>query len=68
VEEKFSALAEGVLSQNTQNRVKEAIWRLERVGSINELMSLMEADVVKTKAGCSKALRSTRKAAKPALA
>jgi 2-methylcitrate dehydratase len=48
VEEKFSALAEGVLSRNAQKRVKEAIWKLERVGSISDLMSLMEADVAKT--------------------
>jgi len=51
VEEKFSALAEGVLSLSAQKRVKEAIWRLERVGSIRDLMSLLEADVAKTRAG-----------------
>jgi 2-methylcitrate dehydratase len=50
VEEKFSALAEGVLSKNAQKRVKEMIWNLERVGSVSELMALMEADVVKAKA------------------
>jgi 2-methylcitrate dehydratase len=49
VEEKFSALAEGVLSPKAQTRVKEAIWALERVGSIGELMSLMESDLEKTK-------------------
>jgi 2-methylcitrate dehydratase len=67
VEEKFSALAEGVLSKNAQNRVKEAIWRLERVGSINDLMSLMETDVVKTKTARSKAKRPAKKAGKPVL-
>jgi 2-methylcitrate dehydratase len=45
LEEKFSALAEGVLSTAAQKRVKDAVWNLERVGSISELMTLMEADV-----------------------
>ena len=45
VEEKFAALAEGVLSKTAQKRLKEAVWNLERVGSVNELMALMEADV-----------------------
>jgi 2-methylcitrate dehydratase len=49
VEEKFSALADGVLSNGAQKRVKEAVWNLERVGSVSELMALMETDVRKTK-------------------
>ena len=49
VEEKFSALADGVLSNGAQKRVKEAVWNLERVGSVSELMALMESDVRKTK-------------------
>jgi 2-methylcitrate dehydratase len=49
VEEKFSALAEGVLSKSAQKRVKNAIWNLERVGSVSELMSLMESDVRKAR-------------------
>jgi 2-methylcitrate dehydratase len=49
VGEKFSALAEGVLSPNAQNRVKEAIWKLERVASISDLMALMQADMAKAK-------------------
>ncbi len=49
LEEKFSALAEGVLSPAAQKRVKEAVWNLERVGSISELMALMEADVRKSR-------------------
>ena len=48
VEEKFSALAEGVLSSGAQKRVKEAIWNLERVSSVSQLMALMESDVRKT--------------------
>jgi 2-methylcitrate dehydratase len=45
IEEKFAALAEGVLSEGAQKQVKEAVWNLERVGSVSELMALMEADV-----------------------
>jgi 2-methylcitrate dehydratase len=67
VEEKFSALSEGVLSKNAQTRVKDAIWRLERTGSISELMSLMEADIVKPKVRLSKARRPPKKTGKPAL-
>jgi 2-methylcitrate dehydratase len=49
IEEKFAALAEGVLTPAAQKRVKETVWNLERVGSVSELMALMEADVRKTK-------------------
>ena len=49
IEEKFAALAEGVLSEGAQKQVKEAVWNLERVGSVSELMALMEADVRQTK-------------------
>ena len=49
IEEKFSALAEGVLTERAQKQVKEAIWSLERVGSVSELMALMEADVRQTR-------------------
>jgi len=49
VEEKFSALADGVLSNGAQKRVKDAIWNLERVASVSELMALMESDVRKAK-------------------
>lgn len=49
VEEKFSALAEGVLSAGAQKRIKETVWNLERVGSVSDLMALMEADVQKRK-------------------
>ncbi len=47
VEEKFSALAEGVLSRNAQKRVKDAVWSLEHVESVSRLMALMEADIRK---------------------
>ncbi len=49
VEEKFMALADGVLSRDAQKRVKDAIWNLERVGSVSELMALMEADLREAK-------------------
>jgi len=47
VEEKFAALADGVLSEDAQKRVKDAVWNLERVRSVSELMALLEADVRK---------------------
>jgi 2-methylcitrate dehydratase len=45
IEEKFAALAEGVLSVPAQKRLKDAVWGLERVGSVSDLMALMESDV-----------------------
>lgn len=45
VEEKFAALADGVLSSAAQKRVRDVVWNLEHVGSVAELMALMEADV-----------------------
>ena len=45
IEEKFAALADGVLSKSAQKRVKDAVWRLERVGSVSELMALMKSDL-----------------------
>src|SRR4051795_11987313 len=45
VEEKFAALAEGVLTSAAQKKVKEAVWNLEHVDSVAELMALMESDV-----------------------
>jgi len=70
VEEKFSALAEGVLSTDAQKRVKDAIWNLERVGSVSELMSLMESDVRKARPanGNSRPRSKGQKRHKPVLA
>jgi 2-methylcitrate dehydratase len=65
IEEKFSALAEGVLSKQAQKRVKDAVWSLERIGSVSDLMALMEADIRKadrTKAKIT--VRSRKKASK----
>ncbi len=45
VEEKFAALAEGVLSDGAQKKLKDAIWNLEKIGSVSKLMALMKADV-----------------------
>jgi 2-methylcitrate dehydratase len=45
VEEKFAALAEGVLSSAAQKKLKDTIWGLEKVGSVEKLMALMKADV-----------------------
>jgi 2-methylcitrate dehydratase len=50
VEEKFAALAEGVLSAKAQNKLKDAIWNLEKFGPVSKLMALMKADVKKTRA------------------
>jgi len=47
IEEKFRALAEGVLSAKAQNKLIEAIWNLEKCGSVAKLMALMKADVKK---------------------
>ena len=45
VEEKFAALAEGVLSAGAQKKLIDTIWSLEKVGSVSKLMALMKADV-----------------------
>ncbi len=50
VEEKFSALAEGVLSKTAQQKVKDAIWRLETLESVSQLMASLKSNVRKRKA------------------
>jgi 2-methylcitrate dehydratase len=45
IEEKFSALAQGVLSKNTQRKLKDAIWNLEKINSVSKLMALMKSDI-----------------------
>lgn len=45
IEEKFAALAEGVLSAGAQKKLKDAIWNLEKISSVSKLMALMKADV-----------------------
>jgi 2-methylcitrate dehydratase len=49
IEEKYAALADGVLSQKAQKKLKDAIWSLEKLGSVSKLMALMKADVKRTK-------------------
>jgi len=44
VEEKFSALGDGVLSKAQQEKLKDAIWNLEKLNSVNQLMALMKSD------------------------
>ena len=71
IEEKFAALAEGVLSDGAQKQVKEAVWNLERVGSVSELMALMEADVrqaTSPRANGKTSLRGKSQKRKPVLA
>ncbi len=51
VEEKFAALAEGVLSTGAQKKLKEAIWNLEGNHSVCKLMALMKTDIQKRSAG-----------------
>src|SRR5215467_9990462 len=47
IEEKFRALAEGVLSKKAQDKLIAAIWNLEKIGAVSKLMALMKADVKK---------------------
>ena len=51
VEEKFAALAEGVLSTGAQKKLREAIWNLEGNRSVCKLMALMKTDIQKRTAG-----------------
>jgi 2-methylcitrate dehydratase len=45
IEEKFSALAQGVLSKIAQRKLKDAIWNLEKINSVSKLMALMKSDI-----------------------
>jgi 2-methylcitrate dehydratase len=42
IEEKFADLADGVLTRVQQARVREAIWHLENLNSVTELMSMLK--------------------------
>jgi 2-methylcitrate dehydratase len=44
IEEKFTALADPVMSKSAQDVVKDAVWNLEKVPSISALMELLRAD------------------------
>ncbi len=54
IEEKFAALAEGVLTTKAQKKLKDAIWNVEKMGSVSKLMALMKADVKLTSKKASK--------------
>lgn len=43
IEEKFDALAEPLLPDEGRRRIKDAVWSLDRLGSISELMALSKA-------------------------
>jgi len=45
IEEKFAALADGVLSAKAQKKLVEAIWNLDEIKSVSDLMALMKADM-----------------------
>jgi 2-methylcitrate dehydratase len=60
IEEKFAALADGVLSPKAQKKLKDAIWNLEKAGSVSKLMALMKADVRGKKSGHKKTSRKKK--------
>jgi 2-methylcitrate dehydratase len=60
IEEKFRALAEGVISEKAQTRLIEAIWSLEKCSSVTRLMALMKADAKAAK-GKKTAAKATKK-------
>jgi 2-methylcitrate dehydratase len=60
IEEKFAALADGVLSSNAQKKLKDAIWNLEKQSSVSKLMALMKADVRGKKGGHTKQVSGTK--------
>ncbi len=44
VEEKFAALADGVISRTRQQQVRDTIWNLEKSGSVAQLMELLKEE------------------------
>jgi len=45
IEEKFSALSEDVLSVKAQQKLKDAIWNLEKIGTVGKLLALTKSDI-----------------------
>jgi len=43
IEEKFDALAGPVMTRSARKRLKEAVWKLDELGSVPELMKLLKA-------------------------
>jgi 2-methylcitrate dehydratase len=64
IEEKFSALADGVLSAQAQEKLKDAIWNLEKIGSVSKLMALMKTDMRPKKPSQAKPRPNTKMKAK----
>jgi hypothetical protein len=48
-----------VLSDNAQKKLADAIWNLEKIGSVSKLMAMMKADVMR------RAMHGTAKKTKP---
>jgi 2-methylcitrate dehydratase len=44
IEEKFDALAAPVLSDGARKRLKDAVWKLEKLDSVSALMEMCKAD------------------------
>jgi len=49
IEEKFAALADGVLSKGAQKKLKDAVWNLDTADSVSKVMTLMKSDLAKKK-------------------
>jgi Uncharacterized protein involved in propionate catabolism len=48
IEEKYDALADGVVSRETSKRIKDAIWNLENLASVSELMEMLKSEKLVT--------------------
>jgi len=44
IEEKFNALAEPVMDASARRKLIDAIWNMDRLASVSELMALMKAN------------------------
>jgi 2-methylcitrate dehydratase len=44
IEEKFDALTDGVLGESAARKVKMAVWQLDRLPAVSDLMELLVAD------------------------
>lgn len=44
IEAKFDSLADGVLSEGARKKVKMAVWQLDRLDAVSDLMELLAAD------------------------
>ena len=45
IEGKFDALAEGVLSKDRARQLKEAVWRVDELDTVTELLELCTTDL-----------------------